>query len=47
MPLLILTKTSRDFGEIIGEKLFIERRNKICFENGFVKGHYEKLSIGK
>lgn len=46
MPLLILTKTSRDFGEIIGEKLFIERRNKICFENGFVKGHYEKLSIG-
>jgi len=46
MPLLILTKTSRDFGEIIGEKLFIERRNKICFENGFVKGQYEKLSIG-
>ena len=31
MPLLILTKTSRDFGKIIGEKLFIERRNKICF----------------
>merc|ERR1712062_364871 len=25
MPLLILTKTSRDFGEIIGEKLFMER----------------------
>jgi len=46
MPLLILTKTSRDFGKIIGEKLFIERRNKICFENDFVKGQYEKLSIG-
>jgi hypothetical protein len=46
MPLLILTKTKRDFEEIIGEKLFVERRNKICFENEFVKGQYEKLLIG-
>jgi len=46
MPLLVLTKTKRDFEEIIGEKLFIERRNKICFENEFVKGQYEKLLIG-
>merc|ERR1712150_344112 len=46
MPLLVLTKTKRDFEEIIGEKLFIERRNKICFENEFVKSQYEKLLIG-